>query len=72
MLKHYNYKPSKATDRRRQVLKKAIQESSFDTVLLALQDRKENLEGYKKDRAEADLSWLKKRSNRYYTDILQT
>lgn len=71
VLEQYNYNPGKKTDRRRQVLKKAIRSTNFDAVYKSLERKIENLEGYKVDRAEWDLNWLKNNSNKYYTEILE-
>jgi len=69
VLDQYDYNPGKHKDRRRQVLKKAIRSTNYDTVFNSLKRKVEKLEGYKLDRAEWDLSWLKKNSNKYYTEI---
>jgi hypothetical protein len=69
VLDQFNYNPGKNKDRRRQVLKKAIRSTNYDAVYNSLQRKIESLEGYKVDRAEWDLSWLKKNSNKYYTTL---
>lgn len=70
MLENFNYKPSEKTDRRRQVLKQAIQTTSFDTIFLALKKKREEMKGYKEDRIQYDLNWLKKNSYKYHTQVL--
>ena len=54
--------------RRRRHLKKAIQDSNFDLVFEELKELQDEVEGYKSLRVEQDLLYLKKRSERYYTE----
>lgn len=73
-LDQYGYKPTRKAKARRRGLKQAIQDTNFDAVYDRLEERLENLEEngvkkeYRRDRLSWDLNWLKKRSNRYYTD----
>lgn len=69
VLDGYNYNPGKKTDRRRQVLRKAIRCTNFDTVYRSLERKLEDFKGYKLDRAEWDLNWLKQNSEKYYTEL---
>lgn len=60
MIEHTNYKPEKKSQLRKQALKKAILKTNFDSIYLSLQDLQEKLTGYKTDRIENDLRWMKK------------
>lgn len=71
VLDQYNYNPGKKAGLRRKQLRKAIRSTNFDTVYKSLERKIEELEGYKVDRAEWDLSWLEKNSNKYYTELLE-
>ena len=70
MLESFNYRPKDKAARRRRILKNAIQTHSFDSIYQDLRNFKEKVEGYKLDRVEYDLRWLKKNSHKYYTQIL--
>lgn len=71
MLESFNYNPKKGADRRRKILKTAIQTHSFDSIYQELKQNLQEFDGYKKDRIEYDLRWLKKNSHKYYSEILQ-
>ena len=64
----YRYDPGTKGKRRRRRLKKAIQDNSFDEVFQELRDLVEELDGYRSVRVRQDLSFLKDRSERYYTE----
>lgn len=70
MLEKFNYRPNDRAPRRRKILKNAIQTHSFDSIYQDLLNLKNEMEGYKIDRVEYDLRWLKKNSHKYYTEIL--
>lgn len=67
-LKSYNYREGKGNKQRRKALKKAIMDANFDIVYEELEKLKQNKkEKWRKDRIKWDLSFLKKRSERYAT-----
>ena len=66
----FNYHPGENTRKRRKNIKQAIQVTDFDTIYLALEDLQKKLEGYKVDRIQNDLSWLRQNSQKYYSEII--
>jgi len=72
VLESFNYKPKNNCDRRRKVLKTAIQTHSFDVIYTELKALKNQVEGYKEDRIEYDIRWLKKNSHKYYSQVLDS
>jgi len=73
MIQNTGYKPQQKTEKRRKIITQTILKYSFDSVYTELRELKENLEGYKTDRVENDLSWMEKqyRKGRYNSTLLQ-
>jgi len=73
MIQNTGYQPQQKTEKRRKIITQTILKHSFDSVYTELRELKENLEGYKTDRVENDLSWMEKqyRKGRYNSTLLQ-
>lgn len=74
MIEHTNYKPEKKSTLRKQALKKAILKTNFDSIFLSLKKLQEELTGYKTDRIENDLRWMKKecKKGRFNSSEIET
>lgn len=69
LISDYGYSISDQSGaQRKKVLKKAIQDLSFDAVFDNLQDLVDELDGYKSERARQDLSYLVQNQHKYYTE----
>lgn len=69
-----NYKPEKKSTLRKQALKKAILKNCFDSILISLKQLQEESSGYKTDRIENDIRWLKNesRKGRFNSEKIET